>query len=81
MDRLTAAIAQVAEHERKNEFRVKQGVARSELEIALRLALPSLIASATFTLPQYADNAAAIAGGLSAGRLYRTATNVVAVVV
>ncbi|WP_126146930.1 hypothetical protein [Synechococcus elongatus] len=81
MQRLTAAIAQVAEHERKNDFRVKPNVAANELQAALIAALPSLIEQASFTLPLYADNTAAIAGGLTAGRLYRNATNSVQVVV
>lgn len=81
-NRLTRAIAQVAEHERKNDFRVKPGVANSELDAALTQVIPALIAEGVFTLPAYADNAAAIAGGLTAGRLYRvTTTNAVAVVV
>lgn len=33
----------------------------------------ALLAQVSVTLPTYADNAAALAGGLTAGRLYRNA--------
>jgi len=48
------------------------GVARGPLVIPADSTIPDL--------PEHADNAAALGAGLTAGRLYRTATGVVMVV-
>ncbi len=45
-----------------------------------KIKLPSLIASASITLPVYANNAAAKTGGLTDGNLYKTATGTVMIV-
>ncbi|NJL06756.1 MAG: hypothetical protein HC911_18015 [Chloroflexaceae bacterium] len=45
-----------------------------------RMSIETLIAMA-HTLPTYADNAAAVSGGLAVGTLYKTATGDVRIVV
>jgi hypothetical protein len=42
--------------------------------------LLQLLPSVVLTLPIYASNAAAVAGGLAIGKLYRNATGVVSIV-
>ncbi len=78
---LVDAIAKVAKHERRNDFVVRPGEARSQLETALKAVLPDLLDELVLSLPTYADNAAALTGGLVAGQLYKTAGGAVNVVV
>jgi hypothetical protein len=40
-----------------------------------------LLSSATLTLPTYASNSAAIAGGLTQGQLYKSSSGVVSIVI
>ena len=74
---LVDAIAKVANHERRNDFVVRPGEARTQLETALKAVLPDLLDELILVLPVYADNAAATAGGLVVGQLYRTSLGAV----
>jgi len=64
-------------------FRLPSGQTKFEVELVNRLnsILKEIVDNLSpYSLPTYANNAAALAGGLVAGELYKTATGTVMVV-